>query len=61
MYVCICRAVTDTEIREAADGGVHDLEQLAETLGAGTGCGCCRESAQAVIDEHIAERVSYAV
>ncbi len=60
MYVCICKAVTDTEIRAAADDGVHDLEQLAATLGAGTGCGCCRESAQAVIDEHIAERISYA-
>ena len=60
MYVCICKAVTDTEIRAAADDGVHDLEQLAETLGAGTGCGCCRESAQAGIDEHIAERISYA-
>ena len=60
MYVCICKAVTDTEIRAAADDGVHDLEQGAETLGAGTGCGCCRESAQAVIDEHIAERISYA-
>ncbi len=60
MYVCICKAVTDTEIRAAADDGVHNLEQLSETLGAGTGCGCCRESAQAVIDEHIAERISYA-
>ena len=60
MYVCICKAVTDTEIRAAADDGVHVMEQLAETLGAGTGCGCCRESAQAVIDEHIAERISYA-
>ena len=60
MYVCLCKAVTDTEIRAAADDGVYDLEQLAETLGAGTGCGCCRESAQAVIDEHIAERISYA-
>jgi len=52
MYVCICKAVTDHEIREAAETGVDNLDKLAEALGAGTGCGCCRETAQQIIEQH---------
>ena len=60
MYVCLCTAVTDSEIREAANSGAHDLDGLVDTLGVGACCGCCRETAQAIIDEHLAETVSYA-
>ena len=60
MYVCLCQAVTDTEIREAASGGTYDLDRLSDALGVGVGCGCCRETAQAIIDEQLAETISYA-
>lgn len=60
MYVCLCKAVTDAEIREAANGGAHDLDGLSDQLGVGAGCGCCRETAQTIIDEHLAETISYA-
>ena len=60
MYVCLCRAVTDTEIREAANSGTHDLEGLNDALGVGANCGSCRETAQAIIDEHLADAISYA-
>ncbi len=60
MYVCLCKAITDSEIRDAANEGLHDLEALGESLGVGVSCGCCRESAQAIIDEHLAELISYA-
>ena len=60
MYVCLCRAVTDTEIREAANRGTQDLDALTDTLGVGACCGTCRETAQAIIDEHLAEAISYA-
>ena len=60
MYVCLCRAVTDTEIREAANGGTHDLDGLSDALGVGACCGSCRETVQAIVDEHLAEAVAYA-
>ena len=60
MYVCLCRAVTDTEIREAANGGTHDFDGLSDSLGVGACCGSCRETVQAIIDEHLAETVAYA-
>ena len=60
MYVCLCTAVTDTEIREAANSGAQDVDGLGDSLGVGTCCGSCRETAQAIIDEHLTNTVSYA-
>ncbi len=60
MYVCLCKAVTDSEIIEAVDNGAHHLEHLEEHHGVGTGCGCCRETAQQLIDQRLAEASSYA-
>jgi len=50
MYVCICNSVTDSAIREAVSEGVVNLDQLAARTGCGTGCGCCREFAQAELE-----------
>ena len=54
MYVCMCQAVRDSEIEVAFAQGHRNLDALAEELGVGTGCGCCREHAQTLIDEHLA-------
>lgn len=45
MYVCVCNAVTDRDIRRAAESGVETYEQLQACTGCGTSCGCCREEA----------------
>ncbi len=60
MYVCICHAVTDHQIVDAVDGGVQDIGQLGEHCGAGTNCGRCRDTAQELIDQRLAETISYA-
>lgn len=41
MYVCLCRAVTRGEIREAIAAGDTSPVQIARRTGAGTGCGAC--------------------
>jgi bacterioferritin-associated ferredoxin len=51
MYVCICNAVTDRQIRQAAELGATSLDALACSLGVGAGCGCCRDSAQRLLDD----------
>ena len=51
MYVCICNAITDSEIREAADSGVEDLWALQATLGVATNCGSCKETASEILRE----------
>jgi bacterioferritin-associated ferredoxin len=60
MYICLCKAVTDSEIVDAIDQGAHQLSHLEETLRVGTGCGCCRDSAQQLIDERLSETSFYA-
>ena len=51
MYICICNAITEGQVRECAQGGNCSLEDLASTLGIGTGCGRCRDCAAQVLAE----------
>jgi len=56
MYVCVCNAVTDSDIRNAVDDGVSSLKQLKRTTGCTSSCGCCREEATAVLQRALARR-----
>lgn len=55
MYVCICNAVTDRHIREAAAQGIDTLDGLTCATGAGACCGSCRPLALQVLDQARAE------
>ncbi len=57
MYVCICNAITDTEIRDAVDNnGVRNLKQLSRINGCGLTCGSCQDFAADVIQEAVAKK-----
>lgn len=49
MYVCICNAITDKEIRRAVEAGAEDLWDLQGELGVAAGCGSCKEHAMEVV------------
>ena len=51
MYVCVCNAVTDREIRQCAELGACSLRDLERCLGVGSNCGKCREAARSVLEE----------
>jgi bacterioferritin-associated ferredoxin len=51
MYVCICKAVTDKQIRRAAASGVDNLYELREALGVASGCGSCADEAESILNE----------
>jgi len=51
MYVCICNAITDKQIRKAAESGVEDLWGLQRELGVAAGCGSCKEMASEILLE----------
>ena len=51
MYVCICNAITDKQIREAAKAGAKDLWALQHALGVGSQCGSCKDSAAEILSE----------
>ena len=52
MYVCICNAITDKQIRKAAESGAQDLWDLQKALGVASNCGSCKESASEILREH---------
>ena len=56
MYVCICNAVTERAIHEAARRGIATLDALSQSTGCGAGCGSCRELAIMVLDEAVSQQ-----
>ena len=51
MYICICNAITDKQIRRAAASGVDNLYELRERLGVASTCGSCADQAQSILSE----------
>ena len=51
MIVCVCRKVSDRQIRQAAAAGAHSLECLKTELGVATQCGRCADCASRVLCE----------
>ena len=41
MYVCLCRGITDSQIRKAVQAGKTEFRQLKQSLDVGTQCGKC--------------------
>jgi len=51
MYVCICNAITDQQIRQAAKAGIRDFGGLQRELGVAAGCGSCKDVASEILQE----------
>jgi bacterioferritin-associated ferredoxin len=51
MYVCICNAVTDRQIKTAVQEGHETFEKIQQQLDVGTCCGKCESHAKEVISE----------
>ncbi|MGQ0575840.1 MAG: (2Fe-2S)-binding protein [Pseudonocardia sp.] len=43
MFVCICAAVTDAELRTCIRAGARTVDDVGDACGAGTGCGSCHD------------------
>lgn len=52
MYICICRAVTEEDIRAALDDGACTMRELRERLGACSNCGKCGLHVRDLIAEY---------
>lgn len=59
MYVCICNAVTDSDIRNAVQDGVRNMKQLTGETGCSSTCGCCRDTANDVLQKALAESSAF--
>lgn len=54
MFVCVCKAVSDTRIRTAVAEGAASVRDLSRDLGVGTCCGKCVPQAREVLHEALA-------
>jgi bacterioferritin-associated ferredoxin len=52
MYVCVCKAVTDTQIKRAIHEGVSSRRELFECLGVGSDCGKCNPHVKELLNNH---------
>lgn len=50
MYVCICNAVTDRAIREAASNGARSFAEVRNHTGCGDCCGNCENLAREIFE-----------
>lgn len=60
MYVCICKRVTDSQIRRAVvEGSVHNMRTLRRELGGCDQCGKCAAEAKKLIRDTVAETMTF--
>ncbi len=50
MYVCLCKAVTDRQIRETLSSGACTFADIRRELGVATQCGKCSQMARSIIE-----------
>jgi len=53
MYVCICKGITDTQIRAAVEDGASSVRDVRNTLGVGSQCGRCGELASEIVRQSL--------
>ncbi|AUG76774.1 (Fe-S)-binding protein [Kitasatospora sp. MMS16-BH015] len=52
MYVCMCHAVTEAQVKDQIDAGADTPRRIAQGCKAGTDCGSCVRRIQALLGEH---------
>lgn len=66
MYVCICKGITDTQIRAAVEDGASSMRDVRKTLGVASQCGKCGVLTRDIVRESLSdladnEQLFYAV
>ncbi len=50
MYVCVCKAVTDSQLESAINEGLCTRRQLFDCFGVGGDCGKCNKDIRELIN-----------
>ena len=51
MYVCVCNAVTEREVRNTIKNGATTMRQLRSELKVATSCGTCTEGIEQFLED----------
>jgi bacterioferritin-associated ferredoxin len=58
VYVCVCLAVSETEVRDAIEGGATTREAVTRACRAGGDCGACHQMIEDMIEDAAEARMS---
>jgi bacterioferritin-associated ferredoxin len=53
MYVCVCLAISQSEVEEAIHTGATTVGEVTRTCKAGGDCGACHGMIEQMIDDHL--------
>ena len=54
MYICLCKGITDTQIKDAINNGANSFKEVRKELGIATQCCKCLTEAKATVNEALA-------
>lgn len=55
MYVCLCKGVTDHDIKRAVNEGATSFREVQQQLAVSTQCGKCARLARSIVQESLAQ------
>lgn len=58
MFVCICKGITDSQIRDAVEQGAESIADVREQLGTSTQCGRCVSAVKEVVQMSLDEKAA---
>ncbi|NRA43958.1 MAG: (2Fe-2S)-binding protein [Oligoflexales bacterium] len=56
MFVCLCNAVSDKQIKKAISDGASSVEEVQQVSNAGKNCGTCIYAVQEIIDREVGDK-----
>lgn len=51
MFVCVCRAVSDGDVKAAIEGGATSVPEVTRACRAGGDCGACHSMIEDMIED----------
>lgn len=61
MYVCLCKGITDTQIRAAVENGSQSMRQLNRELGVASQCGKCSIETKKILKAYKQSQLDYSL
>lgn len=55
MYVCLCRGVTDSQIRQVVANGASSLREVNSILGTASQCGKCGLTTRDIVNQLLSQ------
>lgn len=53
MYICICKAVSDSDLQQMVQSGARSADDIEQRCGAGGDCGSCRDDIEDLVRAHL--------